>query len=63
MTNQRKVIQLTAVFIKEGSYANYDGIQYVALCNDGSMWVKDEQALQWTQLAEVPQPSPEGEKK
>lgn len=58
----RKVIQLTPVFVKEGSHANCDFIQYVALCDDGTMWIIGDPYPRnhWQQLPPIPQSEPEG---
>lgn len=59
---QRVVTQLSAVFVKEGSYSNSDYVHYVALCNDGTMWFREDAAQAWRKLQNVPQPAPEGDK-
>ena len=59
---QRVVTQLSTVFVKEGSYSNCDYIHYVALCNDGTMWFKEDGSHEWQEIQNVPQPAPEGDK-
>lgn len=54
--NQRKVIQITtACFVGEADQQQ-PYLSTIALCDDGTMWERDNYGNPWRQIDNVPQP-------